>query len=327
MGKGGSAPQAPDPYETAAAEAQFNRIDTYSPSGSGTRYGYTDPETGQFRQGVAPQGVQSAVSSVESPWERSIRETLQPGSIALADRLVQDNIVNMPGAPRVGDRGQVAQNIFDRTFSTMAPGIERTNSKLLTNLQARGLPVGGEAFNEAYGNQIQQTQDTIARLALDADTAAGGEQSRQFGLDAAQRQNAMAEIAAVMGGGYNPPSSVPSGNAAGVNYSGLVGQQYQQELAQHNADQQRRSQTAGALGSLGGAMIMKSDRRLKRDIVLIGKRGLLNLYQYRYAWDEPGIIRRGYMAQEVLLILPQAVRLAAGGFLALDYSQLPEVTA
>lgn len=228
--KGGKAPAPPDPYKTAAAEAQFNRVDTYSPSGSGVRYGYTDPATGQFRQGVGGEGTQSAVQSVESPWERGIREKLQPGSLALADRMVQDNIVGMPDAARVGDRGQVAQNIFDRTMSTMAPGIERANSRLLTNLQARGLPVGGDAFNEAYGNQLQTTQDTIARLALDADGAAGAEQSREFSLNSAQRQNAMAEIAAMMGGNYNPPNAAPSGNAAGVNYAGLVGQQYQGQI-------------------------------------------------------------------------------------------------
>lgn len=324
MGKGSKAPAPPDPYKTAAAEAQFNRVDTYSPSGSGVRYGYTDPTTGQFRQGVGGEGTQSAVSTVESPWEQRIRETLQPGSIALADRMVSDNITNLPAAARVGDRGQVAQNIFDRTMSTMAPGIEKANSKLLTNLQARGLPIGGEAFNDAYGEQVQRTQDTIARLALDADSAAGSEQARQFSLDASQRQNSMAEIAAMMGGTYNPPSATPSGNAAGVNYGSLVGQQYDAQMQQHNAQQQSRAQTAGAVGSIGSAMLMKSDRRLKRDIVRIGQRGPFTLYQYRYVWDRPGTVHRGYMAQEVLRLLPRAV-FRVGRWLALDYAQLPTV--
>lgn len=325
MGKGSSAPAAPDPYETASAEAQFNRLDTYSPSGSGMRYGYTDPTTGQFVQGVAPEGAQSAVSSVESPYEKAIRESLQPASLGLVNRLISDNVTNLPGAARVGDRGQVAQNIFDRSMSTMMPGIERANSRLLTNLQARGIPIGSDAFNETYGNQLQQTQDTIARLALDADTAAGAEQSRQFSLDAAQRQNAMAEIAAALGGSYNPPSAVPSGAASGVNYSGLVGQQYEQQLAQYNADQQQKMGMASTLGSLGGAMLMKSDRRLKRDIRKVGRKAGLNVYEYRYFCDPVGTVRRGFMAQEVLNVFPEAVRRLASGFLALDYAKLPEV--
>lgn len=325
MGKGSKAPAAPDPYQTAAAEAQFNRLDTYSPSGSGQRYGYTDPATGRFVQGVAPQGAQSAVSSVESPWEQRIRETLEPASVALTDQIVQDDITNMPDAARVRDRGSVAKSIYDRTLSMIMPGIEKANSKLLTNLQARGIPVGADAFNDAYGEQQQQTQDTLSRLAMDADIAAGQEQSRQFSLDQASRQGAISELVAAMGGGYNPPSATPSGNAAGVNYSRLVGQKYEADLSQYNANQQAKAQTAGALGSLGGAMLLKSDRCLKRDIRKVSRRAGLNVYEYRYLWDKPGTIRRGFMAQEVLNLFPQAVRRMSDGFLALDYSLLPQV--
>jgi hypothetical protein len=325
MGKGNKAPAAPDPYKTAAAEAQFNRLDTYSPSGSGQRYGYTDPNTGQFLQGVAPEGAQSAVSTMESPWEKQIREALQPASVSLTNRVIADNITGMPDAPRAQDRGSVAKSIYDRTLSMIMPGIEKANSRLLTNLQARGIPVGAEAFNDAYGEQQRQTQDTLSRLAMDADIAGGQEQSRLFSLDQASRQGAIAELVAAMGGGYNPPSATPSGNAAGVNYSGAVGQKYQADLAQYNSNQQAKAQTFGALGSLGGAMLMKSDRRLKRDIRRVGRRGGLNLYEYRYLCDPVGTVRRGYMAQEVLSVLPQAVRRIAGGFFAIDYSQLPEV--
>lgn len=325
MGKGGSAPTPPDPYKTAAAEAQFNRLNTYSPSGSGVRYGYTDPKTGKFRAGVGGEGTQSAVKSIESPWEKGIRERLQPASLDLVGNMIRDNVTNMPGAARVQDRGDVAQNIFNRTMSTMAPAIEKSNSRLLTNLQARGMPVGGEGFNEAYGDQVQRTQDTISRLAMDADMAAGAEQGRQFSLDASARQNAMSEIAALMGGTYNPPNAAPSGAAQSVNYGGMVGQQYDAQMQQYNQQQQSRAQTMGALGSLGGTLLMKSDRRIKRDIVRIGRRGALNLYQYRYFWDAPGTVRRGYMAQEVAKVFPGAVRWLLG-VMALDYSQLPEVS-
>lgn len=325
MGKGSKAPAAPDPYKTAAAEAQFNRLDTYSPSGSGQRYGYTDPKTGSFVQGVAPEGAQSAVSSMESPWEKQIRESLQPASVDLTKRVISDNISGMPDAPRAQDRGTVAQSIYDRNLSMIMPGIEKNNSRLLTNLQARGIPVGADAFNDAYGEQTRQTQDTLSRLAMDADIAGGQEQSRLFSLDQASRQGAISELVAAMGGGYSPPSATPSGNAAGVNYSGLVGQKYQADMQQYNANQQAKTQTAGALGSLGGAMLMKSDRRLKRDIRKVGRKAGLNIYEYRYLFDAPGTIRRGFMAQEVLNLFPQAVRWMAGGFMALDYSQLPEV--
>lgn len=259
--KGGSAPATPDPYKTASAEAQFNRPDTYSPSGSGIRQGYTDA-SGKFVAGVAPEGFQSAQKYLESDSERAIREALEPASIDLTNRVIADNISGMPDAARVKDRSDVAGDLFNRTFSLMAPGIDQSNSRLLTNLQGRGIPIGSEAFNDAYGDQQRQTQDTISRLAMDANINAGQEQSRQFGLDQSARSGAISELIAAMGGGYNPPNSVPSGQAAGINYSGLVGDKYKADVAQYNADQEAKMGTASALGSLG-SMLIKSTGQAK----------------------------------------------------------------
>lgn len=324
MGKGAKPPAAPDPYKTASAEAQFNRLDTYSPTGSGQSYGYTNAQ-GQFVQGTPPKGFQAAVRQNESAIEKAMRERLEPASLALTDRVIGDNIAGMPDAARVKDRGGIAQSIFDRSFSLMKPAIDQGNDRLMTNLQARGIPVGGEAFNEAYGAQQRQTQDTISRLAQDADINAGQEQSRQFGLDSAARQGSISELIGAMGGGYNPPNAQPSGNAPGVNYSGLVGEKYKADQANFQAKQQQQGATMGALGSIGAALLMKpSDRRIKRDIRRIGRRGRLALYEYRYAWEPNGTVHRGYMAQEVLSVTPEAVGVR-NGWLAVDYAQLPEV--
>lgn len=258
MGKSkGSAPAAPDPYKTASAESQFNRIDTFSPSGGGVRHGYTGPD-GTFQPGVAPQGFQSAQTYVESDAEKAIRERVEPASVSLVDRIVSDNIEGMPGAPRVQDRGTVGDSIFRRAMSMLSPQIEQSNRRLMSNLQNRGIPIGSEAFNDAYGEQQRQTQDTIARLAMDADVASGQEQSRLFGLDQAQRSSAISELVAAFGGGYNPMTSVPSGQAANVNYGALVGDKYRADLAAYEQQQQSRMQSASAIGSLGAALIKSS---------------------------------------------------------------------
>lgn len=253
--KSSSPPPAPDPRETAAAEFQYNNLNTYGPSGEGIRYGYTDPATGEFVMGQAPEGAQAAQTIIESPTEAAIRQALEPASLQLVDRIISDNVTNMPDAARVQDRGTVAQSIFDRAFSMMAPGIETANSRLIQNLQNRGIPVGAEAFNDAYGNQLRETQDTIARLAMDADVAAGQEQSRQFGLDQAQRSAAISEIVAAMGGGYNPPSGAPSGASTPINYSGLVSDQYNAQMEQWQAQQQSNMAAASTIGSIGSALM------------------------------------------------------------------------
>lgn len=262
MGKGSKAPAAPDAYQTASAEAQFNRLDTYSPSGSGTRYGYTDAN-GNFVQGVAPKGQQSAVQAIESPWEKSIREMLQPASTDLVGRFINDNVTNMPDAAKPKDTSALAKQIYDAGYARMAPQFEQQNDRLLTNLQARGIPVGAEAFGEAYATQQQGVNDALQQLSLGAQEQASNEQARQFGLDSAARQNAISEIVAAMGGSFSPPSATPSGNAAGVNYSGLVGKQYDAEMQQYQMKQQQAAQTAGAIGSLGAGLLMKCSRAFK----------------------------------------------------------------
>ncbi len=303
MGKGSSAPRPPDPYQTARAESQFNRLDTYSPSGGGVRYGYTDAQ-GNFVQGMPGRGQRSAVSYQESPWERSIREMLQPASTGLIGRMIRDNVTNLPDAPRVRDRPDVARDIFDRNMSLMAPAIEQGQSRLLTNLQARGLPVGGAAFNDAYGAQTRETQGMIARLAQDANVAAGQEQSREFGLGQAQRQQAISEIVAAMGGSYNPPNNVPSGNAAGIPIGQMIGDNYQQRLAAWREGDAQRTAAMNTLGNLAGSALMKCSAGLKErlgdlDVEAAAEAvASLPLHAWRYRDFEDGAVHVGPMAED-----------------------------
>lgn len=86
------------------------------------------------------------------------------------------------------DRSDVADDVYERGISLLEPQIEKSGNQLLESLQARGLPIGGDAFNDAYGSHTRETQGTLARLALDANIEAGDEQSREFALDQAGRQ-------------------------------------------------------------------------------------------------------------------------------------------
>lgn len=240
----------------------MNRVDTFGPDGSGVRHGYTDAN-GRFVAGAPPAGSQAAQSYTEAPWMRSIREAMQGGAGTATSRLIRDNITNMPGAPMKRDRSDVARDIFNRSFSLIAPAMEKSQERLIANLQARGLPVGGEAFNDAYGEQLKQTQDTISRLGMDANIQAGNEQTREFNLDLTNRNRALSEIVAMMGGGYAPTTTVPTGAAPGVNLSGLTGAQYDAQMAQFNQSQSNRASTGSTLGGLGAAAIMKCSTSYK----------------------------------------------------------------
>jgi hypothetical protein len=70
-----------------------------------------------------------------------------------------------------------------------------------------------------------------------------------------------------------------------------------------------------------GGSFTPSDVRLKRDIVLLSRLDCgIGLYRYRYLWDDTLYV--GVMAQEVMTIAPQAVRLADDGCLRVDYGYL-----
>ena len=255
MGKGGgSSPEPPDPEKTAAAASYWNTYDTYGPDGAGVRHGYTDA-SGQFVQPGGGGRPRQAKQYFESPTERAIREMLNPASVDFTERMIGDNVENLPDPGRVAGRGNVAQDIFDRNYSMMQPAIEQNNDRLISNLQARGLPVGGEAFNEAYGAQQRETQDTISRLAQDANVGAGQEQSRQLAMDQSVRQNAMSEISALMGGAYQAPSKLPNAGGPNIDYAGMANQQFRAQQANAQQEAQQRQSTFSTIGSIGAALL------------------------------------------------------------------------
>lgn len=85
---------------------------------------------------------------------------------------------------------------------------------------------------------------------------------------------------------------------------------------------ERRDSVAFKIGfsfELGATTV--SDIRLKRDIARVGRLANgLNLYRYRYLWSDA--VHVGVMAQEVQVLLPEAVVRGADGFLRVDYARL-----
>ena len=92
------------------------------------------------------------------------------------------------------------------------------------------------------------------------------------------------------------------------------------DTAQNNAVQ-RIAQMLG-LGNLGVAAfkagIFSSDRRLKSNIVEVGEQGGLKVYEYEIF----GQRERGYMADEVAQLYPEAVHKDPSGYLKVDYDAI-----
>lgn len=156
----------------------------------------------------------------------------------------------------------------------------------------------------------------------------------------AQRAQPINEISALLSGGQvtNPAaqfSQMPGVNVGGVDYAGLVGQNYQGQVAASNAAAQQQNAMMGGLFGLGGSLLgaagnaggfgslfsgIFSDRRLKENVERVGKTDDgQNIYAYNYKGDDTPQI--GLMAQEVEKRNPDAVREHPSGYKMVDYGR------
>jgi hypothetical protein len=235
-----------------------------------------------------------------------------------------------------GDRQRYEQAVFDR----INPQLDRDRAGLETKLVNQGLVRGTGAFNSAMDESSRQSND--ARLGAIAQ--GGQEQSSALAraLQTAQfqntgRQNALQErmavretpineVGALMGGGQvSMPQFTPfqAGQVAGTPVGDYVYKSAQMAQDNYKTQTAANASSMGSLFGLGSSalgLLMKSDRRLKRDIrPLTRLPNGLTLYAYRFA----GELARtaGVMADEVARVKPWAVHRHPAGFDMVDYVQ------
>lgn len=183
---------------------------------------------------------------------------------------------------------------------------------------------GAENSAALTSAQFGQQGQAATNAAL-AQQAGFQNQARQQGMGElfALRNQPLNEITALLSGSQvqNPAqmgAATPQTGVGGVDYTGLVNQKYQSELASSQA----------AMGGLFGllsapfAMFGASDRRLKRAIERIGT--LVNglpWYRFNYIWDAPDAPpRKGLMSDDVRKKVPEAVSTDWLGFDRVNYT-------
>ena len=121
-------------------------------------------------------------------------------------------------------------------------------------------------------------------------------------------------------GTFTPTSVAPTDYlGAQALYQQQLNSNYQSQMAQYQGQMGGLYDLAGSLGS---AAIMYSDERVKTDFQHVGSDGKRDWFDYRYLWDEPGTVRRGVMAQQLLTTDPQAVHVHDSGYLMVNYASL-----
>lgn len=316
-------PKAPDPVKTAQAQAGLNTdtaltqqminmtnqvgpwgSTTYSPTGSSS---YVD-STG--RTITIPQYT---ATTQYSPEQQAIFDKTTQAENNLAQIAVDQsaNVSNTLKDPFQFNNQDAADWSYDLAQSRIRPQQEQNRQALESRLINSGIRPGTAAYDREltrYGNGVTDQNNQLALTG----------RAQAFNEAIATRNQPLNELSALLSQSQvsNPNTgftSTPQAQVGGVDYTGLVNQQYQAKLQSQNA-------MLGGLFGLAGAGITKySDARIKENIVRVGTLDNgLPVYRYNYTFGGPTEI--GLLAQDVEKFRPEAVSEVAG-LKAVNYKQ------
>lgn len=224
----------------------------------------------------------------------------------------------------------VADAMYRKATGYLDPQWQGQQTDLENKLANSGFSRGAAGWNnaeDAFGRQ----RDFAYGQARDAAIAGGvqsGTQERQQAIQELmmQRQLPLQELNALRTGSAPVMPSFGQGNAQGIqgpDYMGAAGQTAQAQNARYNADVGTANANTGAAVGLGAAALMAfSDRRLKKNIRLVGVHPLgIGVYEFEYK-AMPGRKQVGVMSDEVRRVRPAAVMIALDGFDIVDYGAL-----
>jgi hypothetical protein len=329
MGK--KAPKAPDPYATAAAQGGMNRDTaiTQMQLNSGTQvnpWGTVSTEqTGQNSfvdsQGKTVYTPKFTQTTTLSPEQQAIFNESQAAEgnlagIANEQSAFLKDYLNKPFEFNNSDAEKWA---FDLASPRIRTQQAQTEDTLRSTLANKGIREGSPAWIAEMTRMTNANTDQMNQLAL---TGRG----QAFSEAMATRNQPINEITALLAGSQvsNPATmsgAMPQAGVAGVDYTGLVNQKYQADMANY---QNRMGGMGGlfgsvlsAAGSAGGFGALLSDRRLKTDIRRVAQTDEgTPIYTYRYVWGGP--VQMGVMAQDV----PDAAVMTDSGYLAVRYEEV-----
>ncbi len=320
-------PKAPDPAQTAAAQSGMNRdtavsqqlinmTDQVNPWGSTTysQNGSTSYVDSSGKTVTIPRFTQTTNLS---PEQQAIFDRTQAAETNLA-QLAQDQSAMLQGylsEPFEFNNSDAEQWAYDLASPRILQQQERDQSMLRTQLINSGLRPGTAAYDMEMERLSRGNRDQLNQLALQG-------RGQAFSEALATRNQPINEITALLSGSQvsNPAQmsgATPQAQVGGVDYAGMVQQNYQNRLQSSGG---LMGGLFGLAGTLGGAAIKAgafSDVRVKENIERVGTaENGLPVYDYDYIWGGPR--QRGVMAQDVEKVNPDAV-FNIGGIKAVDY--------
>lgn len=194
-------------------------------------------------------------------------------------------------------RSTALSDQFNRDSQNMlaANGMIDSSNNAAQGTQLNALQTGAGLGNQAFTNQLAGAQAQLGAGQIQDDST-----QKQLIADFTKWQSQdMAD--------WNRLGLLQS---AAAGSAGNYGTNTQTQTQPFNA--------LGAIGSLGG--LFKSDKRLKEAVFLTGYHRGLPVYDFAYKGAKTRW--RGVMAQDVAIMLPEAVVLEDDGFFAVDYGAI-----
>lgn len=218
--------------------------------------------------------------------------------------------------------GQLQDTAQEAILARLRPQMQQDEASLENKLANQGLQPGSEAYNNAYRTFNQGKNDAYSQAALQAI----GLQPQLMQQSLAIRNQPLNELNALRTGSQVTLPQFQQFRGAEVGAAPIYNAtqaQGQDALGQYNSRMAYNSALVGGLlqagGTAGGAAILKSDRRHKRDIRRIGTSQGWPIYTFRYL--DRDALQVGVMAQDVEEKRPDVVT-EINGVKHVNYSRL-----
>lgn len=259
------APEAPDPYATAAAQGQINS-DAIRESAMINQMGINMPGYNVNYTGEIGDPNRTMNFNL-SPEQQQLAQIMSGASYDTMGGYNAPDFSGVPGIPGVGtyagEGGRVEDATYDALMSRLSPVMDRNQRRLDTQLSTTGIPMGSEAYNDMQGQFNRDRFDQELGIANTAINSGRAEQGRLFGQGMASNQQGMANVATES---QLPLSSLaqlismnpinnsqtpgqPAYQVAPADLAGLVANNYAAESSQYGS-------MLGGLSMLGGAALM-----------------------------------------------------------------------
>jgi hypothetical protein len=255
MGKP-SAPQAPDPYQTAGADYAYNNPSQYTPYGSLVNTPPTFQNTGTNRNPIMTQtGAGSMTMNLSPEIQRLFDSQLGVSQGTLSEALRRLPELGQLGPLPQFDRNHYEQDLFNKQKGLLDPVFADQERAMRDRLSNQGLA----PTSEAYGYDQNQFQDNrnqqYGRAALDASLGAGDLMGQDISNTAAQRAIPFNEIASLLGlQQVQMPQLGSFQQGRGSDFTGAQALQSQMQQQNYQAGMGGFGSTLGGLFNLGGSL-------------------------------------------------------------------------